>query len=108
MLTSSIAPVAAGIIRRKRLKIFLAFRTNVALSQNSARSLSGLGIEESRFLASLIRHRIIRSTVEGKYYLDETALEEFHQRRHKLLVIPLATFAVAMLLLLWWVAFKAH
>jgi hypothetical protein len=103
MSPASVAPVAAAIIRRKRRKIYQAFRTNAALSPNSAKSLAELKIDRNRFFDSFLQHEVIKTTPHGKYFLDEQRLTEFHRQRHRLLIVPIIALVLAVVLLIWWI-----
>jgi hypothetical protein len=72
---------------RKRRKIFNAFRTSSATSPECAKSLSELGIHTSMLFASQVWQKVIVSTQEGLYYLDEARFEKVMRVRRRMVFV---------------------
>lgn len=80
MSAATIVPIA---IRRAEQRMIERLRDSGATSYATAQPLSDSRLIEERRLRRLLAAGAIREAESGEYFLDETALENYSQRRRK-------------------------
>jgi len=83
-LFTLLAIVAILVANRNRRKIFDAFRISSATSLERAKSLSELGIRRSVLFTIQVSQKVIVSSQDNTYYLDEDRLEKVIRVRRKI------------------------
>jgi len=95
---SSIPIIAAIIVVAVTKRLINRFKDSGATNPHSARSLDELNVRRSLIFRRYVNRGILIE-VNGKYYLDEQRLAEYHAKKRRIL-IPLVIVLVAILLLL--------
>jgi hypothetical protein len=100
-LFTVLAIIVIVVTNRKRRRIFDAFRMSSATSTERAKNLSELDISKSILFANQVRQKVIVSSQDNKYYLDEDRLEKVIRLRRRIafvLGVGLLIFAFILFL----------
>jgi hypothetical protein len=93
--------VAAAIVARQN-KAIRRFKEAGAVSPETAVELDQIGLRDSRVFRRMVDRDVFKTTVQGKYYMDVDAAEEYRKRRREraltALLIVLAIAAVVIYL----------
>lgn len=92
---------AAAILIRREKEVVDDFRAAGAISPETAKSYTAVGLGESLGLRRLREHAVIREAAPGTYYLDEevwTAVRRTRRRIATLLIVILAFVLLGVLM----------
>jgi hypothetical protein len=89
------ASVAAAVIIRKQRELVEHFMDAGAVSPETAKSSSELGVHERFAWIRLVERGVIREAPPGRYYLDEPTWIALGQRRRRLALV-LGIFFIAL------------
>jgi hypothetical protein len=84
-------------MRKREREVRQAFHDASALDPVSARPLSDLGLEESRALSRLERHKIVRESSPGCYYFDEEIWDAVRKNRFRMALMIFAAVVLTLL-----------
>jgi len=98
-LFTVLAIIIIVVVNRRRHRIYDGFRVSSATSPERARNLSDIGIRPSILFAYKVKQKVIGTTGDHTYYLDEERLEKvIHVRRKIAFVLGVSVLIFAFIL----------
>ena len=96
-MSAATGAIVAAAIRRAERRVAERLQESGTTSFAKARSLSGLRRMEDKRLRRMLAAGAVREASPGTYYLDETALAAYKQRRRGHVLVVLGAVLLALL-----------
>ncbi|HVM72265.1 MAG TPA: hypothetical protein VMT91_10940 [Anaerolineales bacterium] len=93
--------MSAAFIIAKQNQYLRCFQEAGAVSPNTAMSLEQAGCQDSRMFQRMVRRKVIRQAMPGKYYLDVEAARAFRKARRERALTALVIILVVAVVLIY-------
>ena len=91
------ASAAIAVMRKREREVRQAFLDARAIDPVSAQPLTDMGLEDSRALSRLERHKIVRESSPGCYYFDEEIWVAVRKTRFRMALMIVAAIVLTLL-----------
>lgn len=97
----STAIIVVVIVAAQFRKLISRFRDSGTTSPRTAKTIEELNIRHMRMFKRLLNRGVINEAGSGRYYLNETNLDEYHQARRIRVMIILGILILLFLIALF-------